>query len=289
MSKYYCLVAGLPDITFDDSKLGYSVASFKEELDGVLTSADKKLIDLFFLKFDNKNLIAFIKGSKAEPDLMGSITNEEFDAFYKALKNEEKLPKNKHVPSYMVEFLKSYVDSENREDAEEVLWEDRLAGYYYHFAMKCRNKFVSGWFELNLNINNLLTVMTCRKYGLDKNQYVVGNNDVAELLLSSNARDFGLGDEYEYLATAQHLVDESDLMVRERKIDALKWQWLDEKTFYVPFDITSIFAYILKLEMIERWLTLDKTAGEKSFREIVGVMKTGSRNALDEFKINNDK
>ena len=70
MSKYYCLVAGLPDITFDDSKLGYSVASFKEELDGVLTSADKKLIDLFFLKFDNKNLIAFIKGSKAEPDLM---------------------------------------------------------------------------------------------------------------------------------------------------------------------------------------------------------------------------
>ena len=137
MSKYYCLVAGLPDITFDDSKLGYSVASFKEELDGVLTSADKKLIDLFFLKFDNKNLIAFIKGSKAEPDLMGSITNEEFDAFYKALKNEEKLPKNKHVPSYMVEFLKSYVDSENREDAEEVLWEDRLAGYYYHYAMKC--------------------------------------------------------------------------------------------------------------------------------------------------------
>ena len=131
--------------------------------------------------------------------------------------------------------------------------------------------------------------MTCRKYGLDKNQYVVGNNDVAELLLSSNARDFGLGDEYEYLATAQHLVDESDLMVRERKIDALKWQWLDEKTFYVPFDITSIFAYILKLEMIERWLTLDKTAGEKSFREIVGVMKTGSRNALDEFKRNNDK
>ena len=189
----------------------------------------------------------------------------------------------------MVEFLKSYVDSENREDAEEVLWEDRLAGYYYHYAMKCRNKFVSGWFELNLNINNLLTVMTCRKYGLDKNQYIVGNNDVAELLRSSNARDFGLGDEYEYLATAQHLADESDLMVRERKIDALKWQWLDEKTFYVPFDITSIFAYILKLEMIERWLTLDKTAGEKSFREIVGVMKTGSRNALDEFKRNNDK
>lgn len=289
MSKYYCLVAGLPDITFDDSKLAYTVAGFREELNGVLTTADKKLFDLFFFKFDNKNLIAFLKGSKAERDSQGSITDEEFDAIYKALNNEEKLPKKKHVPAYMVDFLKTYVDSEKSEAVRDVLWEDCLAGYYYQYAMKCRNKFVARWFELNLNINNLLIVMTCRKYGLDKAQYIVGNNEVAELLRSSNARDFGLSDEYEYLAAVQHLADETDLMIRERKIDALKWQWLDDQTFYVPFDITSLFAYLLKLEMIERWLTLDEAAGEKSFREIVGMMKTGSRNALDEFRKNNDK
>ena len=47
--------------------------------------------------------------------------------------------------------------------------------------------------------------------------------------------------------------------------------------------------YLLKLEMIERWVVLDKVRGEKTFREIVSVMKKGGENALDEFKRNNNK
>ena len=61
MGKYYCLIAGLPNIALDDSKLTYSISQFRQELDGILTKADEKLIDLFFLKFDNKNLIAHAK------------------------------------------------------------------------------------------------------------------------------------------------------------------------------------------------------------------------------------
>ncbi len=47
MGKYYCLIAGLPNIALDDSKLTYSISQFRQELDGILTKADKKLIDLF--------------------------------------------------------------------------------------------------------------------------------------------------------------------------------------------------------------------------------------------------
>ena len=59
MGKYYCLIAGLPNIALDDSKLTYSISQFRQELDGILTKADKKLIDLFFLKFDNKNPVSY--------------------------------------------------------------------------------------------------------------------------------------------------------------------------------------------------------------------------------------
>ena len=61
------------------------------------------------------------------------------------------------------------------------------------------------------------------------------------------------------------------------------------KSFFKTFDIESVFAYLLKLEMIERWVVLDKARGEKTFREIVSVMKKGGENALDEFKRNNNK
>ena len=155
--------------------------------------------------------------------------------------------------------------------------------------MKTPNSFVRDWFELNLNINNMLTAITCRKHGLDKSIYIVGENEVAQALRTSNARDFGLTGEVDYLPELGRIAEETDLMVREKKVDLLKWKWLEEHTFFKPFDIESVFAYLLKLEMIERWVTLDKVTGEKTFREIVGAMKKGSENALDEFKRNSKK
>lgn len=288
MSKYYCLIAGLPDITLDDSRLTYSVADFRNELSDILTRKDQKLIDLFFLKFDNKNLINQLKNPDQDMDPRGSITYDESHALYQALK-EEAIPKNKHIPSYFIDFFRMYLESEAKGDVATISWEDRLAALYYAYAMKCGNQFVADWFELNLNINNMLTAITCRKHGLDKSQYIVGDNEVAEALRTSNARDFGLGNDVEYLPALQHIAEESDLMLREKKIDTLKWNWLEEQTFFKTFDIESVFAYLLKLEMIERWVSLDKETGEKTFREIVGAMKKGSENALEEFKRNNEK
>lgn len=289
MSKYYYLIAGLPNIALDDSKLAYSVTEFRQELNGMLSGADKKLIDLFFLKFDNKNLVAFAKKPDCDPDERGSITYDEFNDLFKALKDEEKLPKNDHIPPYFTEFFKLYQASEGKEEKKAISWEDRLAALYYAYALANSNRFVADWFELNLNINNMLTAITCRKFGLEKADYIVGENEVAESIRTSNARDFGLGDTVDYLPALQRIAEEPDLMIREKKVDLLKWEWLDENTFFKTFDIESVFAYLLKLEMIERWVTLDKVTGEKTFRELVGAMKKGSENALEEFKRNNKK
>ena len=58
MGKYYYLVSGLPDISLDDGKLAYTVADFRAEMEAALSAKDQKLIDLFFLKYDNANLLA---------------------------------------------------------------------------------------------------------------------------------------------------------------------------------------------------------------------------------------
>ena len=289
MGKYYCLVAGLPNIALEDSKLTTSVEAFREELEGILTRSDKKLLDLFFLKFDNKNVIARLQQPDSEPDARGRIPMREFDALYRALKEEEKPPKNNRIPPYFEIFYRLRIASEGTDDEVKIAWEDRLAALYYAYAMKCRNRFVADWFELNLNINNVLAAITCRKHGWEKAGYIVGDNEVARALRTSNARDFGLGDTVDYLTDLQRIVEETDLMAREKKVDLLKWNWLEEHTFFKPFDIESVFAYLLKLEMIERWVTLDRVTGEQTFRQIVGAMKKGSENALEEFKRNNER
>ena len=292
MGKYYYLVSGLPDISLDDGKLAYTVADFRAEMEATLSAKDQKLIDLFFLKYDNANLLAYLKDPDASLDPRGRIAREQFEAVYKALKEEEKLPKDEAIPAYHVTFIQRYLaeeQSEQKGEKAQVSWEDQLAALYYEAAMKAPNPFVAGWFELNLNINNVLTAITCRKYGFDKSLYIVGHNEIAEQIRTSNARDFGLADAVEYLAELQRIAEETDLYARERKIDLLKWRWLEEQTFFKTFDVERVFAYLLQLEMIERWVTLDKARGEQTFRELVGAMKKGSDHALEEFKRNNIK
>ena len=210
MGKYYYLVSGLPDISLDDGKLAYTVADFRAEMEATLSAKDQKLIDLFFLKYDNATLLAYLKDPDASLDPRGRITREQFEAVYKALKEEEKLPKDEAIPAYHVTFIQRYLaeeQSEQKGEKAQVSWEDQLAALYYEAAMKAPNPFVAGWFELNLNINNVLTAITCRKYGFDKSLYIVGHNEIAEQIRTSNARDFGLSDAVEYLPELQRIAE----------------------------------------------------------------------------------
>lgn len=290
MSNYYALVAGLPNIALDDSKLTYSIEAFRDEVYPSLTDKDRELMDLFFYKFDNRNLLAYLRDPESPFDLRGTLTPEQMGEVVKALKDDEACKEQKYPP-YFRPFLQEYFGEEkaDEEKINSISWEDRLASYYYEYAMNTRNSFVSAWFELNLNINNILAGLISRKFGLDKNLYVVGHNEIAEAIRSSNARDFGLGESIDYLPTLQRIAEESDLMDRERKLDVLKWNWIDENTFFNYFSIERVFAYLLELEMIERWVSLDKTAGEKMFRNLIGGMKKESLASLDEFKRNNNK
>jgi len=287
MSKYYYLISGLPDIALDNTKPVYTVATFRDELEGVLSASDRALLVPYFQKFDNHNLLVFLKLKEQARDERGTATDDDFAALYSALRDEEKLPDNKRVPPYITTFLREYVASAEKDDKPLISWEDRLSALYYDYAMKSPNRFIAQWFEMNLNIGNILTAVNCRNHKLDKAVYIVGANEVADLLRTSSARDFGLGEMLDYLPEVFRIVEEPNLMLRERRTDQLRWAWLDENTFFKTFDIETIFAYLLRIEMIERWTSLDKAKGEQTFRELVGAIKQESADVLDEFKKNN--
>jgi hypothetical protein len=139
--------------------------------------------------------------------------------------------------------------------------------------MKSGNPFVSAWFELNLDVNNILAAMTARKYKMDVAKVPVGENLVAEALRSSNARDFGLADDLEYFEQLVRINDTVDLVEREKKIDLLKWNWMEDNTFFNYFTIEKIFVFLMKLEMIERWVSLDKEKGNELFRQLIDQLK----------------
>ena len=269
MTNYYCLVTGLPELSLEDGKLSYTVANFKTEIYPQLSKSDKKLLDLFYLKYDNRNLLTLLKDKEASVDAsLGNFSADELLGIIASFK-EESAP-DKKFPSYFYEFAELYL---NTPDEERFGLEDKLYGYYYDYAMKCGNPFVSTWFELNLDVNNILAAMAARKYKMEVAKVPVGTNAVADALRTSNARDFGLADDLEYFEQLVRINDTIDLVDREKKIDLLKWNWMEDNTFFNYFTIEKIFVFLMKLEMIERWISLDKEKGNEMFRQLIGQLK----------------
>ena len=269
MSKYYYLVAGLPELTLEDSKLSYTVADFKTEFYPSLSEKDKKLVDLFYLQFDNANVLKLLKDKEAVVDPRGNYSAEELAENISLLKEGGELSA-RVFPSYLSTFISEYFNTPAEDD---FLYEDRLAALYYAYAMNCKNEFVSSWFGFNLITKNVLTALTARKYKMDVASLIVGDTEVCEALRTSGARDFGLSGEVECLEQLVKIGETEELVEREKKIDQLRWNWMEEMTFFDYFTIERLFVFLLQLEMIERWIALDKEKGSQLFRSIIAALK----------------
>lgn len=268
MSTYYCLVAGFPDISLDDGKLSYSVSDFKAELYPDLSAQDRKLIDLFYLKFDNMAILKLLKNKDTVIEDKGNFSAEELLQLIEAVREGD--TPDKKYPSYLVNFVSQYLQLSQDELYRA---DDLLAALYYSYGMSSNNAFIASWFEFNLNLNNILAALAARKYKLEVSSVIVGATSICEQLRTSNARDFGLNETLKYFEALQRIADIEELVEREKKVNMLKWKWLEDESFFHYFTIERIFVFLMQLEMIERWISLDKEKGNELFRKMIQDLK----------------
>lgn len=270
MSKYYCLIAGLPDIRSEEYKLWFNLMELKELFRIELSQRDFNLVTLFYRKFDNANLMTFLQNSGVIFDPRGSITAESFTAFLKLLKEQEDQGKV-NLPSWYKKFILAYKNEEPL--YPDLSWEDQLTTLYFETAVQCGNRFISAWFEFNLAISNILTAINCRNYSIDLKGAIVGSTELSGVIRSSSARDFGIRHIFPYLDDVMRIADETNLLEREKKTDLLKWSWIAENTFHIFFGIENIFAYLLQTEILERWIHLNQETGNQIFRDFIDQLR----------------
>ena len=319
MAKYYALVSGLPNVTVDTPKPPFSTEAFYEELLPILTKRDRSYLEILRMESLNMELLRWIaeglltpvetEEESQEPSYGPVETEPSREELFvsllqrvaKAAAAGKKCPRVRELPAYIVRFVydlffRKAVAEDFAEEADvrpsrfeeigsdRLLLEDLLTGYYYDSVGAVGSAFLSEWFSLNKNIRNILAVFTCRRLGWDASRYIVGQGEVEQNLLHSKAKDFDLGELLPYLPKVLQIAEERDIARRERLIDLLKWQWMDDWTFVRIFDIDNVLCYYLRLSILERWSQLDEKTGEATFRKIVLSLKGESANVLQEFK-----
>lgn len=280
MANYYCMIAGLPDIDLQDAKPGLSLEDMREQCEEVLTPRDKKLLFYFFLHFDCVNLVKLLKDPEADIDQWGNFSLEQLRDL---ITSATELNFNVHrYPAFMSIFAREYAFNK---DKAGYFPEDEMMFQFLDYAIRtCPSRMMRRWYKLNLDITNILTAMLARSQGWSVGDFIKGEGEVQEMIRENKTKDFNLGLEFDYVPQLMKIVDEEDPVRKEKMIDAFKWVWLDERTFFEPFSMEAVFAYLCKLQMQERWARLDVEQGKETFRKIIDDLR-GEAKVPEEFSI----
>lgn len=299
MANYYCLMAGLPQVKLTDAQPQHTLLQLKEELADILEPQDKRLLQRYFLRFDCENLAELLEAGRrkspydiiVEPSKVLPLPEGKVKWNDAALYDEETMRQFvvdaratdgdvKGFPSFLSDFVRTF---DVRQEEQRWFSRDAIMLAYYDYARQCPNKMMADWYELNFNILNILTALIARRQGWHLADYVQGSGSVVRTLLNQSSQpDFGLGAELDYVSDLMRAAETTDPVEKERQIDALRWEWLEERTFFEPFDITALFAYIVRTEILERWALLDPELGRERFTQIIEDLR-GEAKVPEEF------
>lgn len=275
--NYYCLMAGAPDLA-PGQTMGSgvpTVAEFREQAEEELSRRDKELLDSYlFLQTDCRNLAALLEDAGAELPTTGNHSREELvELIALARETEGGVKGFSPVLAHIVHQWDEQHQSEGFFVQDQALY-----AFLQNAVDNCPNDTLRQWHRMQLDVANVLTALLARNRGWNPAQSIVGEGVVQDCIRQNpTVADFGLGVDLEYVQQLVEIAREDDPVQKERKTDALKWAWLDDKTFFVPFGIESVFARLCQLEMLERWAKLDPEQGKQRFEQIIENLRGEAR------------
>jgi hypothetical protein len=269
--QYYYLVAGLPELAFTDKKMPIGVSEFRDLLMDELHPDDRQLVAIWFLPFDHINISNALFHSRRPFNTKGLFSQGDVERFVDKKMVDEL---DSSMPfRYIADSIKEVLESEDEISKDD--FDAQLMNGYYQMLEKSNCNFVSRYAIFDKTIRNVFAALNGRKYELPFEKQLIGNDDSLELLRKSRSRDFGLSAELDNIDALVALFDIDDLVERELKLDLMRWQFIDEAVFFNYFSIERVLAFLLKLMIVDRWLSLDEEKGRTLFAQLLRDVQKG--------------
>ncbi|MBO4612373.1 MAG: DUF2764 family protein [Bacteroidaceae bacterium] len=246
-------MAGLPDLRLDSPESAPSIRDLREliEEQDDMNGRDLRMTKLFFLVGDCRNLIILLGSNLAELPYTGNWNKQELQEMI-ADALEDEFEDDPRFPPFMADFVREYFE---KKQEPGYFPEDRLMVCYWQYLKQEGTGLLKNWATLSLDIANTLTALICERQGWQTEQYTYGYD--------KSMIDDAL------LAQLREIASDADPVRKEQRLDALKWLWLEDETFFDPFDVNALYAYLLKTEILERWIKLNPETGKEKFQQII--------------------
>ena len=161
-------------------------------------------------------------------------------------------------------------------DKDRKLIEFLLSGYmdenlnvdFYAKALTHKDRFISEYFRFDLNVRNAKVKYLNKALGRPADKDILTFPEEAPQQLLDIASQ-----EFEEAADLETVLNVGDILSRERGIDDLMWEKIDNLTTFNYFDIDAILGFITKLNIVARWFKLDEQTGREMFKKLVDEVR----------------
>lgn len=165
-------------------------------------------------------------------------------------------------PEEIIEFVHSQLEEKDLALASilEDGWNgDKLNLAFYEQALAQKNRFLREYFAFDLAVRN------AKVRHLNK---ALGRPEDTDIFLPIEEPD------QELEATLDKIYEDTDILAKERAIDRLVWDRIDEITTFDYFDIDAILGFLAKLHIAQRWMVLDEESGRAMFRQLTQEVRS---------------
>ena len=139
---------------------------------------------------------------------------------------------------------------------------------FYAEALRSRNRFLREYFRFDLNLRNAKVRYLNAQLGREPDQDVMTGEDPEAEDVDIDGFRFN-GGEFMEAAKVDAVLADTDLVSREKGLDDILWDKIDNLAIFHYFDIEAVLAYIAKLHIVTRWLNLDEEVGRDVFRRLL--------------------
>ncbi len=178
---------------------------------------------------------------------------------------------DKSLEKYLcqVKELLSAKDQETVRLVEDGFDKEKIGQEFYKEALGHGNAFIRDFFQFDLNVRNAKVRYLNQALGRDPLKDVLSLTD-------PDADDMGMEieePEFKEAARLQAILEGSDILARERGIDDLYWDKIDELTLFDYLNFDRILGVVVKMMIIRRWLLLDEQTGREMFKRLVDEIR----------------
>ncbi|MCR4843944.1 MAG: DUF2764 domain-containing protein [Bacteroidales bacterium] len=138
--------------------------------------------------------------------------------------------------------------------------ESELTKEFYADTLAHPQPFIRAYFTFDRILRNAKVRFLNRQLGRPEEEDVLRLSEEEE-------------EEFPQQADVSSALSEADLLSREKALDDIVWKQVDELSLFHYFDLTAVLAYVAKLHIVDRWLSLDESKGRELFKKLVEEVK----------------